>query len=67
MKEKRELIAHGYAVLLDAEVFIGPHKNRAVFVVTAEVPIPSTVSREEMLAWATELAGRMYADYDTSE
>lgn len=63
MKEKRELVAHGYAVLLDAEVFIGPHKNTAVFVVTAEVPIPNTVDREELLAWALELAGRMYADY----
>jgi len=69
VKEKRELITEGTFVLLDAEVFtnqhVAPLDHQAVFVLRAEKPVGHRVTREQMLAWTLELAGRMYAeDYE---
>ena len=50
MKEKRELITEKTFVLLDAEVYEGPHGNTAVFVMTAEKPINQPITREQVLA-----------------
>ena len=70
MKEKRELITEETFVLLDGEVYMGPRigatikSNTAVFVMRVEKPAGKPVTREQVLAWTMELAGRMYADYE---